>query len=371
MLYNSTLRIHGKHELVVNEFGCQLNQEIMEVKAKSFLKNFGIYHGTIFLNYLNDRSCEEVQCMREIGESVAKYCANTLSGLFFSDCYGNVLENITFDKVTTVIIISSSIEGTQIDLNKSFPNTKHMYITREVLRNAEYLKRNFKFLGAIHFLQMRGELDSVVERNFREVIQLNPQIKNIKTTGGVNCGAEYLEFLNETLTQLESLALFDVDFEQPELMKHIHFQSLNTFRLECNNSSYPDNISISFGQLEELHLRGVSDDPKWIDFILENKCLKKLTYGSNANVNNLTQIVTQLPKLSHLIFETTDAIFTAEEFNHFLEICASIMNLERVGKLCSEENWMNEFNDLENINDNLNSIFMKNNMNGISRIGIL
>lgn len=331
-------RIYGEHFLAINESNCYLShnkiKEIIKVQAKSFLRNFGLFIRGMSLDYLNDVNREKVQCVREIEEFIAEYCTNTLNGIRLANCHGNIMEKIQnpFEKVNRVQIERKFAETTNIDLKKCFPNTQYMLLNNEV---------------------------NIVEKNVRNIIQCNPQLREliIMSDDKIKYSAEFLGCLSENLTQLQNLNLVNLEFEGAESMKHIHFPNVSLFLLQSNQSPYPDNISISFGQLKYLELYGVSDDLKWIDFILKNKSLFSLSYGSNANIDYLTQIITQLPHLSKLIFETADATFTIEEFTHFLEICAPIINLKFIGKMYSDENVMEGGHNLRNINADLKRIF--------------
>lgn len=344
-------RLYGEHRLEVNESGCVLSIKTkinkffhtfegqnIKIKAKLFLRNFGIFIKSMKLDYLNSNRREKVLRMCKIEKYVIKYCANTLTVIW--------LEN------------SFIVEPTKCDLERCFPNIETMKLGHKVLRNAKFIKRKFQSLKGIEFIIEHGEEDRVIENNCREIRRLNPHINDLIINGTMLWfTVTLLKGLSETLTQLQTLHLIRMYLVGTDSIKHIHFANLNSFIWLSYRSFYPDNISISFGQLKCLHLFGVGNDPKWIDFILQNRSLTSVAYGSNANIDDLTRIVTNLPELRQLIFETTDDVFTIEEFTHFLEICAPINNLKSIGKICSDTNWKNEISNLANMNDDLKNIF--------------
>lgn len=321
--------------------------QLIKADVKSFFENFGMILERVRLDYSYGCSCKNVRHWPEMEQFVTENCINSLTSIWLNNCSGTIIEDVSksFAKVNTVYIKGKYSGITNVDVNRCFPNASHVFFDIKVIKYGSCLMSFLKSLVKIQF-RVDKDTNSVARKNLVKILVFNSHIKDLTIeSNGIHMfkclyyGYSFLEFLSRILNNLHTLILINVDLESDDF-KHIRFyKSLKHFSLEVHRSSYPDNVSISFDQLTSLELFGVKNDPKWINFILQNKNLTYLFYGSDdsrANSEELIQIVEGLPELKELIIENDCCLFWSDSFVELLTICAAKTNLKTIGKILSK-----------------------------------
>lgn len=210
-------------------------------------------------------------------------------------------ESISFPNATKARIYYVKLAD-GIGLNSYFPRMESLTLYSQ--SNWRYLAQHFPYLKSvdIEFLSPMIDTDS----NIRELIRLNPQIRNFKAPFGKSL--ELMHYVNANLPELKALTTrnLHVFYNQVDSNQIIRFKNVKEFMvavvpdratwLELNNRL----TSLKFDELERLSL--VTPYPETINsltaWIAEHKTIQHLQIlVEELNIQQMSGLVQLLPNL--------------------------------------------------------------------------
>lgn len=194
-----------------------------------------------------------------------------------------------------------------------------------------------------------------MEENIQSFLQTNPKIVNLlfhpqNTQETIQISTKFLKFLGKT--KLRTLHLTHANFKTVRSIEHISLEELEGFY--THEVQHPNDISITFDNLNRLRLTNCSNIPKWKELIVQNKKLTTLLYindaDPNTNVDNFIQFVEALPELN--TFKFVSSSLSPADLVRFLKACAPIQNLKTIDQFMPQNNLQTFCSDVEKIMDN-------------------
>lgn len=242
---------------------------------------------TIDYHFLNEKQCEK------INKRLSEYVANSLIEIELIHCNHNNLVGFTraLYKAEVVVFHDGHISSfvsirPNIDLSRLFPMVIRLNLQTMSFMSIESTERNFAHLEELELeTSLATSSDKLSQR-----LRLNPQLRKLTLYGG---NWITLKMLSEVLINLEHLdyhGFFCKNFRGEE----VTFENMKVFEVSTSQE-YPEFmefVPIRFGSLEEIRSDGNID--LWMDIILQNRKLKKITFGQ-FNCQQLQRIVEELP----------------------------------------------------------------------------
>lgn len=283
--------------------------------AEDFLKAFGdsIKHIRIAYNFIPPSK------QRRISELVNIYCHATLEGFhakycgFIPDAFDDMRK--PFPRVERVFF-----SGEWEELNKTSLGLGELFPKMRIL-NLSYEKGYIFDHNYPHLVELTA--DKPTTDGFAKLIENNPQIKKLRVQ---DTSVEYLEVVNKKLPDLEVFAFtLPKEFSQYTGPK-FYFEKVTELLIRDSFNGF-NSKKFCFKQLNEFTMEaydGINDE--WIEFIGENKQLKKLLIS--AGELNKTSLMELTKKTSSLveakipcnIFIYSDSIAQFIENNKNMEI---------------------------------------------------
>lgn len=325
----STLKIrHAGQSMSIHNKSNGL-KETINANAKTFLEHFGECVIRLKLNYAkNSSDHDDRNQWRDIECAIFKHCAKTMIAIGLKNCRGNEFDRVPtpFENVHTVCIMNEFDKTVDIRLSKWFPNTRIFDMRETAIRHDGCIRTFFRHL---EYIEVNLVADTIAVTNLKNLLQKNPYITElyIQSNANIVVSVSLLQFLAVTLTRLNKLYLVNVNFDGALTMQHIHFNSVNGFWWQTDQ--LPDNVSITFSQLKRLELFNVSDNHNWIEFIVQNQQLTKLTYIVQQQVKmNRYEFVQFMTKLPHLkAFRIPASSIPLARLIQFLRMSYTLINL--------------------------------------------
>lgn len=275
----------------------------IEICSK-FLKVFGDSIKKLQLEYFtNDQlSGDWIEVKKLIHEKCAKHLIELKLVNCQEELFGgaqNALENVKS------LRISCSQLGQCIELDKWFPSIEQL----ELMHNDGCIQivSYFPFLC---FLAM----DTCLKMAEIEImLKSAPQLQTLLLHGGID--ASLLQFISETLPNLKQLRLwgFHLATKQEDV---IHFKSIEALHIATGFLGIlPTDIPFEFECLKELRLIADSFENDWIDFVLQQHQLEKLTLDttwqpeiSDDHLAKISSTLTQLKEFDVVANVTAEGL---------------------------------------------------------------
>lgn len=247
--------------------------------AKKLLKQFGQY--IQHLNFVNVPAKNNLNLVRykEIYELIQQHCSETLTGLHYRIMKNVFFEFITkpFANVQTISFSSTIIDLKNENLNfqQMFPALRNLHLNLISIQNTSTICLNYPHLNHLH-VEYENQFFTT------QLIEKNPQIRSLVLK---NCYSQLLKVVSENLVNLEQLTLSDYIEPRSNIQFQFHFENVKRFKMSnSKDPSIPSNIT--FGKhLEELDISVRSSDHSYIDFIENNKNLKKIRIDATLALN--------------------------------------------------------------------------------------
>lgn len=170
----------------------------------AFRHNFGFSISRLVINY-NSMTPDQLS---NINRHISEQCLNKLREIEYVCNEDDLKLSEIFPNVESVSFSVASKIRSSIDLIKMFPKMRHLQLKLGLIADPKMIAHHFPHLESvsIHFFSFQGFTEAQIEI----FLKLNPQIKSIHVS---SCTPQFLETMNNTLPNLESLELRDLLFE--------------------------------------------------------------------------------------------------------------------------------------------------------------
>lgn len=268
---------------------------------------------------------------------VEQYCSDSLKTMEWNRM-PKTIQTVTksFPKVEEVTFIKGGMDRDSLQFNKWFPAMKKLQLSNiEFTSSGEPLAVRFP-----HLENLSIDIDDRYGfslANFGRMLQLNTQIRclsitKFKHSGGRDICSALIEFINETLPQLEELSLgksMNWHFDHDNLSTFKNLRKLDIYLGKRSDIEKP--IPLAFEKLESLSIKiEYSIDDRMINFIKKQTDLTSIKVLSEHKLNynrpNVASIISSLPKVSELYL---GGLFLYRgELYDLLEKCKSLTKIQ-------------------------------------------
>lgn len=214
--------------------------------------------------------------LKNITSAMNMYSTKSLKVLTLNNCSEDTINQLKarFDKVDTVQFLGTNFQGNKAcpNLNGVFPNALRVDVELSEGINAKCFEQRFSRLT--HF-EFHG---SNAIGNAKEILKMNDHLESIAIWNKLD--PDFLSFMNRSLPRLNDMRFHVVapDFFTPNTYQPAHFKNLKIVRIltDFDYHSEPQQLPITFDELEVFSLIRTDISDRWIDFITQNKKLKSL-----------------------------------------------------------------------------------------------
>lgn len=303
----------------------------MLIQFGRFIKNLKIQHVST-VSHLDREPTKKVYRL------IQEHCSESLTQFHFKHNEFNYFDYVTkpFKNVQNVTLNGNMnhLGNNQLNLQQIFPAMRYLHVNLLRIKNMSTLTLEFPHLEHLNVAICTVNFNEYVrEPTIVELIRKNPQIRSIVLG---NLYLNLLEVVSETLVNLEQLTLYS--YFEPVAGVEYHFEQVKSFKFSNNwGQSMPSNIT--FGEhLEEFEVNARLHDHKYIDFIENNRNLKKIcihkpdnddiqrlaaaelnvteisiSFDNDVEGENLVQLVKNCKQLNQLHLKMTSANQKIEE----------------------------------------------------------
>lgn len=196
--------------------------------------------------------------------------------------------------------------------------------------DANLIEQRFPHLERFEFVNP-DRPDISTAKNF---LTLNRQLRHFYMWQAFE--PDFLNFLNETLPNLETLTLayLKANFFDQNVFDVVHFPHLKTVKIVAYNIYRPKHIPFDFDEVEEFVFQHYRINDEWIDVIAQQNGLKRLTIEmAEVSEKQWIQIADGLINLMEV-----NAKWSCENSNGLMYLLENCKNLEKM-YLPSVEAW--------------------------------
>lgn len=145
---------------------------------------------------------------------------------------------------------------------------------------------------------------------FKQTLELNPQIKHLTISGSHQWGI--MKMVNKIRPDLDSLEFFDHIFDGHEepVFEPLHFANMKVlkckvdwFHMYGRGHGGIHHLPLEFGNLEEIEFDREDLVDYWVNIMMQNRKLRKISSSSRLRYDTLAQIVGGLPNLEDFMME--------------------------------------------------------------------
>lgn len=266
---------------------------------------------------------------RDIYKLLQEHCADTLNQFHFDWMKEDFFEHVSKPfKNVHIVSLDKEVVGLENDrLNQVFPSMRSLYLNHVQNQNISTLASkypNLEHLQAVYNVN-QYHLGYVTETVITEIIRLNPQIKSIDLS---NVNGILLQFISNHLKNLEKLTIYNYDDEN---QIPIYFKYVKIFKIgQCKTQSMPAHITFD-EHLEDFEVGAHPRDRKYIDFILNNKNLKKICITAGSPYYGLESVDIQRLASANLDVVEMSMMYgmdaSVEDFVTLIENCKHLNRL--------------------------------------------
>lgn len=262
----------------------------------------------------------------QIAEYLNKYATNSLNSLKISVSSENMISkwrNVFRNLIKLNLSVGFHVRDITIcHLYELFPNIETLQMAWSANMPPVCLSQYFRRLRHLHFVDINSHSD----KNIRELLAVNNNLRSLYMEN--ECDTNFLRFLSQMEPHLKELTITNLKWNFFSHTAHndvIHLTHLKKLNIEMINGGLKriEHFPFHFECLEEFELVEQNISNRWVDFIIQQNCLKKLRIASDAwTTDNWHQISTKLPKLAELSvfyrYRNSDGIFHLIEHNSSL-----------------------------------------------------
>lgn len=299
---------------------------------------------------------------KELENAIILHCQQSLIELELVNAFDHI--KTPFPNVKKVCFKSGELNKLISGFDKWFPNANSLdLIELKILKAADkkYIEKTFpalEHLGVINPRQADEDFDykyasSKEIKNLRKIniftsvnlyatVRSNPQLKSlalkhtnddrreyyVDDSDGIKISPEFLQFLNETLLELEGLSLTITQLNFGDAAE-VHFKNLKRLEMAFESSYTLDSFAISSDDLELLSLAGELDE-ECAKFISLNKNVKKLKMNGlwkKTGIDAVLSLLSTLTKLKEIELPIGSGLTTAESVIPILTGCKSLTKM--------------------------------------------
>lgn len=196
----------------------------------------------------------------------------------------------------------------QAQLNKIFPNVRHLNIDFHQIRDSAFIDCEFAKLKELGIAD--GLIYESNESILIDLLKKNPQITYISV---IRPTLKVLRLINKYLVHLQDLHILMENQEEFSFRK-ITFSSVQRLNLWLSTGKCYPPKKIAFGSaLHDIALVCASGDmsDNYLNFLLKYPKIKKLSAGQALNNAHVTKLIDKFPKLSDAFFDFTNDVSAA------------------------------------------------------------
>lgn len=260
---------------------------------------------------------------KSMERAIFKYCSDALKHIVIRSNLMPVLLNKCskrpLQKVTELEFDACELGanfGEQ--LNTLFPSLRRLVLSNCRAGNPEAIEVHIRNLIDFTFTGLAKNRMVVKKANVLKTIELNPQIQRLTvdfnetehrvvgtSANDFDLDFEFYRSVCGHLSELKWLKMFGKRRYDPLIFsdgKRIEFSNLDEFQLDNIYNQQPDQIApFTFHHLQELRLEHLDKlSTEWMDFIIKNEHLTKLTvqlYGTVRSEGAVEQIIERPEKI--------------------------------------------------------------------------
>lgn len=206
-----------------------------------------------------------------------------------------------FTKVEKLHLRSRGVSTVEnVNIHRFFPNIRVLEVDTFAFTDISVFVYNFSHLEELLYNSRAFDRSQkVILDFFRNILPFNHQIKRIFLMDQFD--EKVLQLINELLPNLQQLDLYGNSFDlwEPQTKNPVRFKNVKRISLHLGQYGARENIYFAFDQLEEItefYDTGLS--PKWIDWIVQNTQLKRLSINQElVQYFKWSNLVEKLPNL--------------------------------------------------------------------------
>lgn len=296
--------------------------------AMQFLRNFGDVLKSIEISnfFLSKPQFDE------ISRSVAEFCSKTLQEIHLQLIKLTLADELSSEVFRNVenVTISAYIQCNNMELHKMFPAMRRLKFDSHDFANVSLIAHHFPRL---EYVSCFGSLNSENEEHIMKLLELNPQLRSLDTNYFSN--VQHLRFVHDKLPNLEHLGISYFDsanineiVQESSHIERVRFENLKEFSIALLDSDFwqHEHIPCAFDRLESLELHCYHLSDRLMEFIFENKFLKKLLVPmTSPTYQQLTKIVNELPHLDEMSVK-----WDREDNKGLIELMAETSQLKKI-----------------------------------------
>lgn len=275
-----------------------------------FLQEFG--HYIIKFDFWNN-SIQDKEIRKLLKQHISDYVAKFVNEIYF------YMDGETIDDLIVPFPNATSVKLQYGEMNAA------------ILREMFPAVRNLELLGLItgglshfpHLESLKTPYEWGVDE-FQKTFQHNPQLKKLSIS---NCkNFEIMKTIHEMQSNLDTLEISILQMDENEV---VSFQFANIKVLKCHVyvSISRDQLKWEFGNLEEIEFNHNYFVDYWVDVMVENKKLRKVTALNALRRNNLERIANELPNLEEFfMYYDFNDVQSSEGVTFFLQNAKKLKN---------------------------------------------
>lgn len=310
-----------------------ITDEFIEIRnvrmAIKILTQFGRYIQNLKLqDVLIGKNIDEKR-IKELYHVIHEHCSDTLSQLHLKLIDFDFFEfaKKPFTNVKNISLLQGklkSLGNRQFNFQEMFPAMRILRLDSFRIDNKSALTLDFPKLEQLSAdIATTQYSDYVTEPVIAELIRKNPQIRSVVLS---HLSLDLLKVVANTLVNLEQLTVHLLSYSDQEDAT-IHFEHVKSFTIS-NIIAKRLPSEITFANLEEFKSHTLLGDDKYIDFIENNRNLKKIcingTKGlSNGDIERLASANLNVVEM----FIVCDRNFGGE---HLVQLIENSKNLKRL-----------------------------------------
>lgn len=296
MISNKTLGVTGSAYAIADKF-----PEYAEFQTiLDLFENFG--HHITKLNVHYNQFVNETD-QKTLNEYISKYAAASLKEIDFQFRYSRSHSPLDGLKGPFLHVKSVRFQDgllrSKFNFSEMFPVINNLDVGSMLFATEDFTQH---LPNLVRLTTPKGwGNDKQKLQLFEQMLKLNPQLLHLSTP---ECDWELLQNVNKIRPDLESLELSHYIFYGLEnaAMSSLHFDNMKVLKFKASlmfglRNENINRIPLKFRNLEEIEFNRKDLSDHWIDIMMENKKMRKVTAFNALQREHLERITDGLPNL--------------------------------------------------------------------------
>lgn len=253
---------------------------------------------------------------QKLGEFLSKYCSQSLEVLKLNYVDNAMVYSLIgpFEKVRVFSLSEGSFDcQSNLNFSKMFPSLQRFEIVKIMMQDSKCTEHKFPHLEYVGLPMYRAQIRDN-QQMYEQFFKINPQIRAVSVwylnnLNAIKHAERYLSHFDELNLYVPSTLIF---FDSAAIT--IRFKHMKKFAVSLFTSASvgPSRIPFQFDHLDEFFFNSFDLSVLWMDFIVQQTSLTKLTMANSIlDASQWMQITENLPQLKEIIthWASTPAYF--------------------------------------------------------------